>query len=479
MAAIANQSNYTRNELACREKNFHVRIRQVVQEIITTTSLPKWFTDFLGFDINLRPPGGWEEWLDKHDYFCGGYKIVYTKKRTLIRNNSKPPPGYDMAISIERTSRAPSDPKIFDKLKEVIQKEPKTKDHLIFPTEQFLTKTWTVSLMSNCPGGELFDVIDTNMINMDMFRDLAKTLHTLHRYNIAVGDLKMENIMLCSCNCLAFIDLDASLYFTEGSGTRLVRRNIMKEALGKEFTNKKWGQPEDTPWGRNGDQHPKNFAKTPWFQPIMMIPGPWRKQDDIYISDWAALALILTYYIGINVENDSNGKENYWLRAWLESNNEDRNKGRKSKYGDVYYDKIAVRFNKKKNQHPVPGRTFLEDKVWFGKWASFDVYENALNFISNLFGIKIPNARFNKKGCIDNIAKLLTSLNIGVGVKIEARSGKVDKQTTGKDRGGRTRRKRKTLVRSLTSTKEDTPVRNSMSSTFTNVSQSFKEQLKF
>ena len=185
------------------------------------------------------------------------------------------------------------------------------------------------------------------------------------------------------------------------------------------------------------------------------------------------------------MENDSKGKEDYWLRVWLESNNEDRNKNRKYKFGDVYYDKIADRFNVPDvilQQHPVPGRTFLEDKAWFGDYASFDVYENALRLISNLFLMRYPNARFNKQGCIDNIKKLLTSLNIGVGVKIEARSGKVDKQTTGKDRGGRTRRKRKTLVRSYKSTKEDTPVLpvlNSMSSTFTNVSQSFKEQLKF
>lgn len=423
------------NELFCRKRGMEQRMEKVVGEIVTTAKLPKWFTDFLGFDIQLGPPNGWEAWLDKHNFHCGGFKIVYTKKPTLQRNNN-PQPCLDIAISIEKNSSNNSNQMaIIKKLKEVVKKEPHTEKHLIYPKEQFTTRSYVVSLMSNCPGGELMDMVYSNRVNMDMLRDLAQTLDTLHENNIAIGDLKMDNIMLCACKnnekkseCLSFIDLDAAITLTNSD------------------PKKRMSGPR---WGRYGIV-PTRICRTPWYQPISCMNTGNLIQDDLYISDWTAFALILTYFIGIRLENEiqkeakakgsamlrkkfakspdllkkalanleRNPKAEFWYRRWLRSSNYPQTGDRKyHKFGDVFYKKISDAFNDKdiRKRYPFPTEIYYKNKTWFGDYASFDLYENAFDLISNIFSKSVDtySPMFNTHEAIKRIYILLTSLNIG------------------------------------------------------------------
>ena len=478
------------NELYCRKKGWEQRMENVVGEIVTTA--PKWFTDFLGFDdLTVGPPKGWEDWLDNHNFHCGGFKIVYTKKEKLQRNN-KPQPCFDVAISIEALSKSNTNQtEIINKIKKVVKKEPRTGKHLIYPKEQFTTRSYVVSLMSNCPGGELYDMVYSNRVNVDMLRDLAQTLDTLHENNIAIGDLKMENIMLCACKnndkkseCLSFIDLDAAISLT----------NSRKKNTGKR-------------WGRYGIV-PKRICRTPWFQPISIMNTRNLNQDDLYISDWTALALILTYFIGIRLESDmqneakdmlrkkfekspkllvkalnnleKNPQDEFWFRRWLRSNSYPRKGDRKySRFGDVLYLKISDAFNDKdiKKSHPFPKEISYKNKTWFGDYASVKLYENAFDLISNIFkGVDIYSPMFDRPVAIKKIEELLTSLNIGYnGEPILPRMGegwdKVKKaleirkaQQTGKKNKTGKRRFRKTYMGEI---KRSTICKN------------FKEELKF
>ena len=83
-----------------------------------------------------------------------------------------------------------------------------------------------------------------------MFTDLAKALDQLHQKNVAVSDLKPENIMLCKCGCLAFIDLDSSITL------------------------------------ENGVQ--KNFGTST----TILFNDQSKRPRDYFISDWAAMAII-------------------------------------------------------------------------------------------------------------------------------------------------------------------------------------------
>ena len=128
-----------------------------------------------------------------------------------------------------------------------------------------LYESYTVSLLTNCPAGSV-QILIRYKLNRH-FHDLARTLLKLHEYNIAVVDLKPENIMWCTCDCLAFIDLDSAVLLEGASpNTRAI--------------------------------------STPWWDPIHVIPK--RVLSDFYVNDWCAFALILLGYFGLRLRDDGN-----------------------------------------------------------------------------------------------------------------------------------------------------------------------------
>lgn len=223
---------------------------------------PKWFQTF----IEQTDPG--------KPIACGSFKIVY--------------PFGDFAVAIEK-GNIPT-PKVIDTMK-FLPKE--FQKHLTYPKEQFFTKGYTVSLLTNCPGGDLFRILfETNeykKLTDRHFHDLARTLLKLHEYNIAVVDLKPENIMWCTCDCLAFIDLDSAVLLEGYSPNTLV---------------------------------PLRVISTPWWDPISVVLKEHRMLEDYYVNDWCAFALIVLGYFGLrlrdngspllfNVHMRSNQKPNY------------------------------------------------------------------------------------------------------------------------------------------------------------------------
>ena len=192
---------------------------------------PPWFREFIETTKNAEPLN------------CGSYKIVY--------------PFGEYAVAIEEGDKTET-PRSISIIKTIPERYQK---HFIYPVDIFFTKGYTVSKLSLCPEGDLFDLLnngkDFYKLEPQMFTDLAKALDQLHQKNVAVSDLKPENIMLCKCGCLAFIDLDSSITLENGV--------------------------------------PKKFTGTEYYNPFVMIRR--KRPRDYFISDWAAMAIIVLQYI--------------------------------------------------------------------------------------------------------------------------------------------------------------------------------------
>lgn len=207
-------------------------------------NLPQWFQVFLKESSDVQPLS------------CGGYKIVYPYK--------------DHAISIER-----GDKRMNTILLTILKLMPAHhQKHLIYPLESFYSNNFTVSKMSLCPYGELYDIIQSKekvqKLEMSHIVELAATLDALHSKNIAIIDIKLENIMMCTCNCLAFIDLDTALSLSEPTMIK---------------------------------------AATPWWNPIILLPGVANKTSyltprDCFISDWASFALVTLFFVASKLWNE-------------------------------------------------------------------------------------------------------------------------------------------------------------------------------
>lgn len=193
---------------------------------------PPWFREFIETTIKNKT-----EPLN-----CGSYKIVYKFGE------------YAVAIEKGDKTKTPRSISIIKTIPERYQK------HFIYPVDIFFTKGYTVSKLSLCPEGDLRDLLDGEdfyKLEPQMFTDLAKALDQLHQKNVAVSDLKPENIMLCKCGCLAFIDLDSSITLENGV--------------------------------------PKKYVGTRYYNPFILIKD--KRPRDFFISDWAAMAITVLQYI--------------------------------------------------------------------------------------------------------------------------------------------------------------------------------------
>ena len=240
---------------------------------------PKWFREFIETTMKNKT-----EPLN-----CGSYKIVY--------------PFGEYAVAIEKGDKTetPRSISIIKTISETYQK------HFIYPVDIFFTKGYTVSKLNLCPSGDLRDLLDNNdfyKLEPYMFTDLAKALDQLHQKNVAVSDLKPENIMLCKCGCLAFIDLDSSITLENGV--------------------------------------PKRYVGTPYNNPFLLIKD--KIPRDFFISDWAAMALVVLEYIGVYM---GKRKKNWTLfNLMFKSYNEKDYYYKMLKYSkvenDVYYDELDL-----------------------------------------------------------------------------------------------------------------------------------------
>ena len=150
-------------------------------------------------------------WLDS--FFLNEYKYLKSGGFKHIFSNGA------SAISVEIVVRPNRNRQ---EVYEILKKVPRPfSDHIIVPTKEFEceftfeneTMRVLFSLMSLCPYGDLFSKFtgDKYDITERQMLDLGMTLKYLHSIGVFISDLKAENIMHCTCDCLAFIDLDTCL----------------------------------------------------------------------------------------------------------------------------------------------------------------------------------------------------------------------------------------------------------------------------
>ena len=137
------------------------------------------------------------------------------------------------------------------------------------------------SLMNLCPKGDILTTLERKNNNKypiteKHIGDLANALKYVHSRGIYIGDLKAENIALCTCDCLAFLDLDMASIPSSFEGNFLVRRT----------TGDKWWNPI-TQWLIRQKAVPKEIcAFNDWFAFAILYMLHSAKNGDM-IPDWA------------------------------------------------------------------------------------------------------------------------------------------------------------------------------------------------
>lgn len=158
-----------------------------------------WIRDFVNGENNFK-------------YMKGGYKEVYTRGEDAITVSTKLEFNKDVVDALQRIDAR------FQKF-------------LIYPTDWCYIDgvlehngmqkemRFYLTRLNNCPGGDLFDLFKQPYEYERKSADFIKlllTLNELHKNGIYLGDIKPENIMLCNCDCLAFIDLDDAVLLKKG-----------------------------------------------------------------------------------------------------------------------------------------------------------------------------------------------------------------------------------------------------------------------
>lgn len=139
---------------------------------------------------------------------CGASKAVYVFG--------------DKAISVEKAG-----PQDFNRqavIKKRLKKIPKKyQKHFNYYKNEFLWYGYVFRELSLCPKGTLWDMFGEEYnITDQMIKDLIAALCECHKAGLAIVDLKPDNIMLCKCDCLAFIDLDSAVAMPYREGTPYV-----------------------------------------------------------------------------------------------------------------------------------------------------------------------------------------------------------------------------------------------------------------
>jgi len=295
----------------CDDKRHYLKDIMPTKWGLHKSKRPKWFEAFIK-QKNMPEPLG-----------CGGYKIIYPYK--------------DFAISIEKGQREL--PEVIERLKKVPDEFQK---HLIYPLEQFVTKGYTVAKLNKCPGGDLFTILfetyDWKKLEATHFKGLAATLLELHKLDIVVLDLKPANIMWCTCDCLAFIDLDGALSLKNG-----------------------------LPDGR--------VNMTSWWNPIVHIGKDHRHAAAYKIADWCALALVMIAYFGEWFGESFKGETRDFLRNKFYESKESKDWSyRKLRFAREDFLKITE---------------YLQ-RNWSGQGAMLPiVLEMAITLVTNLFDKRV------------------------------------------------------------------------------------------
>lgn len=139
---------------------------------------------------------------------CGASKAVYVFG--------------DKAISVEKSG--PQDFNRQSAIKKRLNKIPKAyQKHFNYYKNEFIWYNYVFRELSLCPEGTLWDMFGEDYSITDkMIKDLIVALSECHKTGLAIVDLKPDNIMLCKCDCLAFIDLDSAVPMPYREGTPYV-----------------------------------------------------------------------------------------------------------------------------------------------------------------------------------------------------------------------------------------------------------------
>lgn len=118
------------------------------------------------------------------------------------------------------------------------------------------------SLMNLCPHGDYFAKLSNDSYNISerQIIELGLALKHLHEKGIYVSDLKAENIAHCTCDCLAFIDLDRAIVPSDFDNGKLVKRATVQ----------------------------------PWWNPMyqFLVKGETITKDICAFNDWFAFAIV-------------------------------------------------------------------------------------------------------------------------------------------------------------------------------------------
>ena len=161
----------------------------------------------------------------KYNIACGGSKGVFVFG--------------DKAISIQeregdKRKRKRQKVRII-KIKERLSHIPrKYRKHFNFYDKQFEWEGFVFRKLTACPLGTLNDLLFSGKYDLEqrLLKDLIAALNEAHKVGLIISDLKPDNIMLCECLCLSFIDLDSAipLPYTDGRVYSTNWWNILSQA---------------------------------------------------------------------------------------------------------------------------------------------------------------------------------------------------------------------------------------------------------
>ena len=161
----------------------------------------------------------------KYKIACGGSKGVFVFG--------------DKAISIqerESDKRKRKRQKVrIKQIKERLSHIPwKYRKHFNFYDKQFEWEGFVFRRLAACPLGTLDDLLFSGKYDLEqrLLKDLIAALNEAHKVGLIISDLKPDNIMLCKCLCLSFIDLDSAipLPYTDGRVYSTNWWNILSQA---------------------------------------------------------------------------------------------------------------------------------------------------------------------------------------------------------------------------------------------------------